>query len=76
MWSVRLQSLREPRVALIGNIELFEAEKERLREAFLKKHPDAIYVDFGDFHWFKMQTIVMARFSATLTNVARTGTVC
>ena len=64
-------------MALTGNIELFETEKDRLRELFLKRHPDAaVYVDFGDFHWFKMQTILKARFSATATNVARSGTVC
>ena len=63
-------------MALTGNIELFETEKDRLRELFLKKHPDAVYVDFGDFRWFKMQTILKARFSATATNVARSGTVC
>ncbi len=36
-----------------GRVRLVKEDSERgpLREAFLKKYPDAFWVDFGDFRW-------------------------
>jgi putative heme iron utilization protein len=47
------------RVTLIGKIEKIsnDEERARAREQYLAKHPKAFWVDFGDFSWFKMQTI-------------------
>ena len=28
---------------------------------YLKKHPDAFWVDFGDFSWWRMEKVEMAR---------------
>ena len=44
------------RATLVGSVEKIEDEKEKAkaREIYLKQHPDAFWVDFGDFSWFKM----------------------
>ena len=44
------------RATLVGSVEKIENEedKEKARERYLKQHPDAFWVDFGDFSWFKM----------------------
>jgi len=44
------------RATLVGSVEKIEDEKEKAkaREIYRKQHPDAFWVDFGDFSWFKM----------------------
>jgi putative heme iron utilization protein len=44
------------RVNLMGRAELIKgaAEKKAARDIYLKKHPGAFWVDFGDFNWFRM----------------------
>lgn len=44
------------RVNLMGNCNrvLGKEEVTAARELYLKKHPGAFWVDFGDFNWFKM----------------------
>jgi len=44
------------RVNLMGQAALIkdEAEKQAARDLYLKKHPSAFWVDFGDFNWFRM----------------------
>eukprot|EP00933_Yihiella_yeosuensis_P011211 TRINITY_DN11833_c1_g1_i1.p1 TRINITY_DN11833_c1_g1~~TRINITY_DN11833_c1_g1_i1.p1 ORF type:complete len:366 (+),score=84.73 TRINITY_DN11833_c1_g1_i1:50-1147(+) len=45
------------RVNLIGEATKIESEEERkaAREVYLKKHPKAFWVDFGDFTWMRME---------------------
>ena len=44
------------RVNIAGQCELIRdpKEKEIARDLYLKKHPTAFWVDFGDFNWFRM----------------------
>lgn len=44
------------RVNLMGQCELIRdaAEKEAAKQFYMKKHPGAFWVDFGDFNWFRM----------------------
>lgn len=44
------------RVNLMGRVELIRdaAEKEAAKAVYLKKHPGAFWVEFGDFNWFRM----------------------
>lgn len=45
-----LQGLSDARFTLQGRVRgVREEEKAPLREAFLKKYPNAFWVDFGDF---------------------------
>jgi hypothetical protein len=63
------------RVTLMGNVELVTvsspAEQEAARTVYLAKHPDAFWVDFGDFRWFRM-TVEKVRF---VGGFARAGSV-
>ena len=61
------------RVNLMGQVELLtdEAEQEMARTIYLAKHHDAFWVDFGDFHWFRM-TVEKVRF---VGGFARAGSV-
>lgn len=45
------------RVNLMGNSNRIRDEKEieAARELYLKKHPGAFWVNFGDFNWFRME---------------------
>jgi hypothetical protein len=46
------RGLADGRFSLTGTVkELPEADKAAAREVFLKKYPDAFWVDFGDFRW-------------------------
>jgi len=51
--------LAHPRVTLIGRmVKLDNAspEREKLREAWLRRHPKAqLYVDFADFHFYRLE---------------------
>ena len=64
----------DARVTLHGSVQKIEAQEEiaEAREAFLQCHPDAFWVDFGDFSWFRMSEIKMARL---VGGFARAGTV-
>jgi len=51
------------RVSLMGTVEKAPAgEVDRLKEAYLAKHPGAFWVNFGDFNWFRMKEIIDIRF--------------
>lgn len=39
-------------------------EKPACRELYLAKHPDAFWVDFGDFDYMRMDTIVQCNLVA------------
>ncbi len=45
------------RVNLMGTCQLIKTDEERqqAKETYLKKHPDAFWVDFGDFNWFRLE---------------------
>ena len=60
------------RVNLMGRVELIrdKDEKEAAKEIYLKKHPGAFWVNFGDFNWFRM-TVDKVRF---VGGFARAGT--
>ena len=46
----------DARVSMTGRVEPLESEEGRAqaREAFMSRHPDAFWTDFGDFRWFQM----------------------
>ena len=53
------------RVTLVGDVERVPSGEESLaglRETYKKLHPDAFWVDFGDFAWYRMSGLVSARF--------------
>eukprot|EP01031_Cornospumella_fuschlensis_P034488 gene34489-41756_t len=52
------------RVTLAGVINRVsdEAKRAYLRELYLKKHPDAYWIDFGDFDFFAMEAIESIRY--------------
>lgn len=68
------ESVADGRVSLSGLVRVIEDEEERreAREAYLKTHPGAYWVDFGDFTWFKMTDIAGCRI---VGGFARAGSV-
>lgn len=53
--SKEFKGAADGRVNLMGTCKLIPpAEKEAARERYLKKHPGAFWVDFGDFNWFRL----------------------
>jgi putative heme iron utilization protein len=67
------KSAADGRVNLMGRAELIRdsAEKEAAKAVYLKKHPGAFWVNFGDFNWFRM-TVDKVRF---VGGFARAGSV-
>ena len=53
----------DARVTITGTVEPIaeEDDAKAAREAYLAKHPDAFWVDFGDFSWHRMDGILGAR---------------
>lgn len=47
----------DARVNLMGRTTLIKDKEEiqSAKETYLKKHPGAFWVDFGDFNWFRME---------------------
>jgi len=44
------------RVNLMGTCKLIPPEeREAAKAIYFTKHPDAFWVDFGDFNWFQMK---------------------
>lgn len=53
--SKQFKGAADGRVNLMGQVKLVpQEEREALKAVYLKKHPDAFWVDFGDFNWFRM----------------------
>ena len=53
------------RVTLIGDVRRCskeEVEADGLRELYRKKHPNAFWVDFGDFQWYRMHDLKAVNF--------------
>jgi putative heme iron utilization protein len=63
----------DARVNLMGRVELIKDsnEKAAAKACYMKKHPGAFWVDFGDFNWFRM-TVDKVRF---VGGFARAGSV-
>ena len=61
------------RVNLMGTVQRLKDEEEiaKAKETYLKKHPGAFWVDFGDFFWYRME-VEYIRF---VGGFARAGTV-
>lgn len=59
------RGVSDARVSISGTMELIDRENvelmEKAKATFMSKHPDAFWVDFGDFRWFRMITMVDAR---------------
>ena len=53
----------DARVTITGTVEPIAepGDVKAAREAYLAKHPDAFWVDFGDFTWHRMDGILGAR---------------
>lgn len=50
------------RVTLVGTlVAIGEDDKPAAREQYLAKHPDAFWVDFGDFSWWRMEQLQAVR---------------
>jgi hypothetical protein len=47
-----------------------EADKAAAREVFLAKYPNAFYVDFGDFRWFRVEELTGGRYVGGFGRVA------
>merc|ERR1719502_2072501 len=63
----------EGRCVLIGEMsKLNDEKKESYREIYMKKHPDAFWIDFGDFSYFKMDSIQSIRY---IGGFARAGSI-
>lgn len=54
----------EGRVVIIGDVVKVKETTtiEKLREKYLSRHKDAYWIDFGDFSYFSMETIVAVRY--------------
>eukprot|EP00898_Chlorokybus_atmophyticus_P002326 jgi/Chlat1/3094/Chrsp21S03339 len=55
------QGMADARVTLIGSVRKVKAEEEAAcKETFLTKHPDAFWVNFGDFGLWRLDQVVGA----------------
>jgi hypothetical protein len=57
----------DARVTITGTVEpVAEGDATKAaREAYLAKHPDAFWVDFGDFSWHRMDGILVGLYKLT-----------
>eukprot|EP00210_Caulerpa_lentillifera_P006630 g6334.t2 len=62
---------REQQAVLTGFVEPVEESIETVREMYLEKSPDSFWVDFGDFRWFHLQTVLNVRYIPDVQNIAR-----
>ena len=55
--SKQFKGAADARVNLMGRTELIKdkEEIEKAKEVYMKKHPGAFWVNFGDFNWFRME---------------------
>ena len=56
---------------ITGLVLPVESDVDRVREIYLRRVPGAFWVDFGDFRWFKMETVYNIRFIPDIQNVAQ-----
>lgn len=56
------KGMKDARITLVGKISpVGEDTVAKARETYVTRHPDSFWVDFGDFTWFKMDTIRTVR---------------
>jgi hypothetical protein len=68
------QSLQDARFTLAGRaVPLPDPDRAAAREAYLAKYPNAFYVDFGDFRWFRVEEVKGGRFVGGFGRVASVG---
>jgi putative heme iron utilization protein len=49
------QGMQDARVTISGRaVQVPDEEADQVRSAYLKKHPNSFWVDFGDFDWFRL----------------------
>ena len=61
VWTL-LQGMSSGRVTVAGRVALLEgADAADAKKAFLAKNPQSFWVEFGDFSWFRMDSVVTAR---------------
>lgn len=54
--------LADARISIAGKMSQIPSDDiKQSRELYLKKHPDSFWVDFGDFSWFRLDSIVKIR---------------
>jgi len=54
--SKEFKGAADGRVSMMGTCTLVPpAERDAAKAVYLAKHPDAFWVDFGDFNWFRMK---------------------
>lgn len=54
--SKQFKGAADGRVNMMGKVKLVPPEqREAVKAIYLKKHPGAFWVDFGDFNWFRME---------------------
>lgn len=71
--SKEFKGAADGRVNLMGKVALVPAEeREAAKATYLKKHPGAFWVNFGDFNWFRMDDIQDIRF---VGGFARAGSI-
>lgn len=71
--SKEFKGAADGRVNLMGKVALVDAsERDALKAVYMKKHPGAFWVDFGDFNWFRMDEITDIRF---VGGFARAGSI-
>jgi hypothetical protein len=55
------QDMSDARVTLTGDmVPVPDGERAAMRDLYLAKHPDAFYIDFGDFSFYRMDNIAVA----------------
>lgn len=65
------QGLQDGRFTLTGVAKpLPDADRAAAREVFLAKYPNAFYVDFGDFRWFRVEELTGGRYVGGFGRVA------
>jgi len=72
--SKEFKGAADGRVNLMGKVALMKdpEEIEAAKALYLKKHPGAFWVNFGDFNWFRMEELHKIRF---VGGFARAGSV-
>lgn len=51
-------------------MQLSDTDKPAAREVYLAKYPNAFYVDFGDFRWFRVEQLTGGRWVGGFGRVA------
>jgi hypothetical protein len=71
-------SMSDARCTVMGRFSPVEGavETAAAREAYLARHPEAFWVDFGDFSYLRMNDVVAANLIAGFGRATKVGTIC